>query len=269
MERARVNDVDLAFEIRGEGEPVLLVHGAHIADAMTPLLDEPALEGFRLIHYHRRGVGRSSHPAGSISIETHADDAAGLLGHLGVDRATVVGHSSGGVVALELAARHPSRVTALALLEPALLDVPAGALFAQAMEPIVARYRTGDGPGAVHDFLALVGRPDWRETIDRTVPGGVAQAERDVASFFDCELGGVSAWNLGADRAATITCPILSVLGSESGPLFSQGRPLLHEWFPQCQDADLPGLAHLLQMRDPEAVADALGSFLRAAVPAA
>jgi pimeloyl-ACP methyl ester carboxylesterase len=244
---------------------VLLIHGAHIANAMTPLLDEPALEGFQLIHYHRRGYAGSSRPAGLTSIETHADDAAGLLDHLGLANASLIGHSSGAVVALELGVRHPTRTRSLALLEPALLSGSAGALFMDAMAPLIARYEAGDPAGAVDGFLALIGRDDWRPTIERSVPGGVGQAERDAAAFFESELPAAAAWCFGTERAGTITCPVLSVLGGDSGPLFAEGRRLLHEWFPACADADLPGVTHLLQMEAPEAVAEAVGGFLRVA----
>src|SRR4030095_8342252 len=98
---------------------MLLIHGAHLADALQPLVAEPALERFQRIRYHRRGLRGSTRPAGNepTSGDTQAQDAAGLLDHLGVDRAHVVGHSFGGAIALELAAQHPTRVTSLVLLE--------------------------------------------------------------------------------------------------------------------------------------------------------
>jgi pimeloyl-ACP methyl ester carboxylesterase len=264
MERAPVNGANLDYEVRGEGEPVLLIHGAHIADAMTPLLDEPALEGFQQIYYHRRGFAGSSRASESTSVATQADDAAALLDHIGVSSAHVVGHSSGAVYALEVGARHPTRIRSLALLEPALLSSPAGAIFMEVMAPLMLGYESGDGAGAVDGFLALVGRDDWRQVIERAVPGGVEQAERDAATFFESELPAIAGWTFDTNRAAPIACPVLSILGSDSGPLFAEGRDLLHEWFPRCVDADLAGVTHLLQMEATEAVAEAIGSFLRA-----
>ncbi len=263
MNYAHVNSVQLEYEVRGEGEPVLLVHGAHLANAMAPLLDEPAFEAFQLIHYHRRGFAGSSHPSGPTSVEAQADDAAALMHSLGLDAVHVVGHSSGAVYALELAARHPDRVRSLALLEPALLSAPSGVMFMDLVAPLVRRYDAGDAAGAVDGFLALVGRDTWREIIERAVPGGVDQAHRDAATFYEAELPAVAAWTFGPDDADTITCPVLSVLGSDSGPLFAEGRTLLHEWLPNCLDADLSGVTHLLQMEATEAVAEAVGAFLR------
>ena len=265
MEYAKVNGVELEYEVVGSGEPMLLIHGAHIADALQPLVAEPALERFQRIRYHRRGLGGSTRPvdAGPTSVAVEAKDAIGLLDHVGVDRAHVVGHSLGGAIALEVAAQHPARVASLVLLEPAFLTTPAGAAFARAVAPLTERYEAGDAKGAVHGFLALVGDRNWRATIEQTVPDGIAQAMKDAATFFETELPGPTS-TFGLEQAAAITCPVLSVLGSRSSPLFVEGRQLLHAWFPACQDADIVGATHLLQMEAPGPVAAAIAAFLLA-----
>jgi pimeloyl-ACP methyl ester carboxylesterase len=264
MKHAKVNGVELGYEVMGSGEPMLFIHGAHIADALQPLVAEPALRRFQRIRYHRRGLGGSTRPvdAGPTSVPEQAEDAVGLLDHLGVDRAHVAGHSLGGAIALELAARHPTRVAALILLEPMFPTTPAGAAFVRAMAPQVDRYEAGDAEGAVYGFLALVGDRNWRATIEQTVPGGIAQAVKDAVTFFETEVPGVPEWTFGPEQAGAITCPVLSVLGSNSSPLFVEGRQLLHAWIPDCQDADIAGATHLLPMEAPGPVAAAIAAFL-------
>ena len=54
MEHAKVNGIELAYEVVGSGEPMLFIHGAHLADALKPLVTEPVLEHFKRIRYQRR-----------------------------------------------------------------------------------------------------------------------------------------------------------------------------------------------------------------------
>jgi pimeloyl-ACP methyl ester carboxylesterase len=128
----------LAYQERGEGEPVLLLllHPGFVADGMLPLVDAAELAGFRLISYHRRGYGASSRVSASISLARQAADAATLLDRLGAGRAHLVGHSFGANVALELAAGDPDRVGALVLME---------ALLGFALDPGDGGVRRGGG----------------------------------------------------------------------------------------------------------------------------
>jgi pimeloyl-ACP methyl ester carboxylesterase len=262
MERANLNGIELEYERHGPGAPVLLIHGAFIPDAMRPLEGQDALESFELICYHRRGFAGSSRPLGPTTIADHAADAVGLLDQLGIDRAHVVGHSSGGAIALEMAATEPARVSSLALLEPPYLAGAAGDAFMEAMAPIVERYHGGDTADAVADFFGLIGDPHWRDTIEATIPGGIAQAEKNAATSLEIELAAVAGWTFGPERAGAVTCPVLSMLGTATAPLFVESRRLAHEWFAHCVDADIPGATHLLQMEAPAAVAAALAQFI-------
>ncbi|MBI2911248.1 MAG: alpha/beta hydrolase, partial [Chloroflexi bacterium] len=96
MEQAALGGVTLEYEVSGTGEPVVLIHGALIADTFRSLLAEPSMAGrCPLITYHRRGYAGSSHTAGPVSVGQQASDCRALLRHLGVERAHVVGHSYG------------------------------------------------------------------------------------------------------------------------------------------------------------------------------
>src|SRR3712207_189632 len=99
MPTATVHGNDLHYLRRGEGEPLLLVmgmSGTHLSWG-DPFLDALVAHGFEVITYDHRGVGRSSRIAGQFTLEELADDAAGLLDALGIDRAHVAGISMGGM----------------------------------------------------------------------------------------------------------------------------------------------------------------------------
>jgi pimeloyl-ACP methyl ester carboxylesterase len=115
MSTARVGDVDLFYEEQGSGEPLLLVMGLG-ADSTAWAFQRPAFaERYRTIVFDNRGVGRSAKPKGPYTIHQMADDAAGLLDHLGIASAHVCGVSMGGMISQELALRHPAKVRSLVL----------------------------------------------------------------------------------------------------------------------------------------------------------
>ena len=251
----------------GVGEPVVLVHGSHIADAFAPLLDEPRLTGgYRLINYHRRGFAGSTHPDRPLSIAEQAADCEALMGALGIDRAHVVGHSYGGVIALQLALDAPTMVHSLALLEPALPDVPSiQQLVETAILPAVQLYEAGDKAGAVDVFQRAVVGPDYRSTLDEVVPGGFQQAVDDADTFFTQEQPALLEWRFGREEARRITQPVLAVRGADSPALwagFTEVYELVREWFPQAEGFTLPGATHALQMQNPRPLAEALARFL-------
>ncbi|MGH2586641.1 MAG: alpha/beta fold hydrolase [Dehalococcoidia bacterium] len=180
MERATIDGVTLEYEIRGAGEPVVLLHGSHVAETFAPLLEKPDLaERFRLIRYHRRGFAGSTHSEGPVSIAQQAADCRALLRALGIERAHVAGHSYGGAIALQLALDAPEMVHSLALLEPAVTAVPSAEQFMAGMTLVGQMYAAGDKAGAVDAFLQAVCGPEYRAVLDRALPGAMEQAAAD------------------------------------------------------------------------------------------
>jgi pimeloyl-ACP methyl ester carboxylesterase len=266
MERARVDGAELEFEVTGAGEPVLLIHGAFIAEAYAPLCAEPALNSrYRLVRYHRRGYAGSSPVRAPFSLAEQAADCGALLEHLGMDRAHVVGHSSGGAIALQLALDGPQVVHPLILLEPGLLDVPSGALLAQVFEPMLEQYGAGNKEGAADTFLRWAIGPEYRAWLDRLIPGASQQVVADADTFFRVELPSVQEWRFTREDAQRITQPVLGVLGDKSAsiwPGWNEVQERLREWLPQTEPFVLAGANHALQERDPRGVADAMAPFL-------
>ena len=115
MPKIRVNDIEIHYESRGEGRPLLLIYGlAGRGSGFAPQAAALSRE-FRVITFDNRGVGETDQPETPYSIPMMADDAIGLLDALGIERAGVFGISMGGMIAQEVALRHPQRVERLAL----------------------------------------------------------------------------------------------------------------------------------------------------------
>ena len=265
MKSAKVNGVELDYEVVGSGEPVLLISPV-LADGFVPLLTEPVLANrYQLIRYHKRGWVGSTHTPPPVSIADHAADAAALLAHLRVRRAHIAGHSSGAAVAAQLALDHPATVHTLILLELSLLSVPAGEAFFQQVGPAFEAYANGDHEQALAIFMSAVSGLDWttcRAVLEQLLPGAVAQAIKDADTFFGVELPALSQWQFGREQAAAIDQPVLSVLGAQTQPLWVEVAGFLRSTVPHVQECTIDGVGHLLHIQRPQPVARAMRTFL-------
>ncbi len=115
MPKLKTNSIELYYEIHGAGKPLVLISGLGYPSwqwhKMGPLLAEK----FQVITFDNRGVGQSDKPAGPYTAQMLAADTAGLLDALGIEKATIVGHSMGGFVAQAMALDFPQRVEKLIL----------------------------------------------------------------------------------------------------------------------------------------------------------
>jgi pimeloyl-ACP methyl ester carboxylesterase len=266
LQTTRVGDITLAYRVAGDGDAVLLIHGALVADTLVPLAEASALSPFRRILYHRRGYGHSPRPepVRPVTLAEHAEDALGLLDHHDIGAAHIVSHSGGALIALALAARQPGRVMSLALIEPpTAFRRPPGAQWLAGILALAEHYAAGDVRGAVRGFYDSIYQPGWRARMERSRPGAFEESVRDAAMAFESDMPGADWYDgLQADEVAAVRCPVLSVLGTGTLPLFADGRKLLHDWFPWCQDADIDGGDHMLPIEYPDATAAAIASFL-------
>lgn len=115
MPIARSGDADIAYEIAGEGEPLLMIMG-FLSDSRMWILQTPAFSPYyRCVTFDNRGVGRSSSPPGPYEMEQMANDALAVLDDAGIDRAHVLGISMGGAIAQHVALKAPERIRSLTL----------------------------------------------------------------------------------------------------------------------------------------------------------
>lgn len=115
MPTATVGDIEIWYEEHGSGHPLLMIMGLATDSTAWAFQFPDFSKRYRAIAFDNRGVGRTSKPSGPYSIHQMADDAKGLLDVLGIRRAHVLGVSMGGMIAQELALRHPESVSALVL----------------------------------------------------------------------------------------------------------------------------------------------------------
>ncbi len=165
---ADVNGLKLYYEVHGQGKPLVLLHGSFMNIPMNWTNAIPLLARSRqVIVAEMQGHGRTRDVPRELSYEAMGDDVAGLLGHLKIESADVLGYSMGAGVAFQVAIRHPKRVRRLVILSGAYShdgwwpDVEASfaTIDAAAMKgtPIEKEYRRfGNDPARFPEFIKKV-----------------------------------------------------------------------------------------------------------------
>ena len=116
---AEVNGVKLYYEVHGHGDPLVLLHGGVVGIPMlAPILPELARDR-QVIAVELRGHGRSAEVDAEFSFDAMADDVAGVMDHLSIERADAMGYSLGGNVIQQFVMRHPERVKRLIIVSAA------------------------------------------------------------------------------------------------------------------------------------------------------
>ncbi len=125
METITVNGIRLAYERRGTGSPLVLLHGYPLDHYLWDEVASLLVNTFDLIIPDLRGFGESSTVDSFYAMEDFASDIAALLDHLEIQKAAIAGHSMGGYVALAFARLYPERISGLGLVSSqALADAP-------------------------------------------------------------------------------------------------------------------------------------------------
>jgi pimeloyl-ACP methyl ester carboxylesterase len=249
--------ITLYYERAGTGQPLLFINGLGANITETPYLTESYSRHFDYITYDRRGCGRSDKPDGAYSIAQDADDAAGLLEALGIDCAAVYGSSLGGMVAQELALRHPRRVSALILgcttggairgVQPAPETIQRLAANQQlpGEEGWAAGWRLGYSDQYIaENYDGLIARSrvssQYGAPSDSYMRQIVAAAQHDT-------------W----DRLGEIACPVMIIHGSEDVMIPVGNAHMLAERISHAEVHILEGMGHGYNL-EAQAIADGL-----------
>jgi pimeloyl-ACP methyl ester carboxylesterase len=252
------NGIEIYYERRGGGPPLLFCNGSGATLATTSIMLDPYVARFDVLAHDQRGLGRTSIPPGPYEMADYAADAAALLDHVGWDSCRVVGVSFGGMVAQELAVTHPERVERLALVctSPggAFASYPLHELAALGEDQVLALRATLLDTRFTPEYLAehesdrvLAEFATQRRT--ETVPDEVQRgmtAQLDARSRHDV-----------VDRLGRITCPTLVASGRYDGIAPPGNGEAIATRVPDAQLRVYEG-GHMFFAQDPAAMPDIL-----------
>jgi 3-oxoadipate enol-lactonase len=248
-----------AHEVVGSGPPVVLVPGTFSDRRVWRRLVGALSPGFRCLLLDPRGTGATPDPGRPFTPDDLADDLLAAMDAAGFERAHLVGHSLGAVVATLAAARHPARAARLVAIGPALR---VDARLAAALDHWEALARSDLSDEALHRGLVLL--TFGRDAFDRIVPAVVHDLGRrpiardTVARYVACGR----AQDL-RPLAGRVDAPALLVAGAEDALTGPPHARALAEAVPDGRLALVEGSGHTPQLERPAELARLVVSFLR------
>jgi pimeloyl-ACP methyl ester carboxylesterase len=254
--------VRLAYEVRGDGAPVLLVHGLGYGRwGWEPVADSVA-EDFLVVLFDNRGIGASDVPRGPYTVRALAEDAVAVLDAAGVERAHVVGTSLGGMVAQELALSFAERVDRLVLACTTPGGLGSYPMPAQTVALML------EAPGLPVE-VAL------RRFVENALaPGTVAERPELVERIYALRLANpldLAGWQAQAAAGTTfdalarlgaIAAPTLVVTGTDDNVVDPRNSELLARRIRGALLERLPGTGHLFFWEEPERFSRLVTEFL-------
>ena len=262
MERARINGVEIAYELRGAGDPIVMIHGAQGDQSMFNGMAADFASEYRVLTFDQRGSGLSGKPDMPYSIAMLADDTAALMDHLGIARAHIIGVSMGGMIAQEFALRHPQKVRSLVLgcTTPGgpngirlNVDATSGAY---STRPMTAEERGKALAEAAFSKGYLAQHP---EIITSMIE---ARRSRPIdTTAFPHRMKAAVEHNT-YDRLAEIRCPTLVITGKDDALISWENSRLLAERIKGAEQVILEPAGHCFWMEQPKESHAAIAGFI-------
>lgn len=247
----------LHYDVTGAGPPLVLVHGSAVDGTTWDGVVPGLARHYRVITYDRRGYGRSVHrPVRDHRL--HARDLTAVLRQAAGEPAAVAGWSSGGNVALAVAARHPDLFRSLTVIEApfhGLRHLDATVL--RTLLRLKGRQLRGRPVAALEEFLrfgsALRSGGSAYDRLDEPARAGLRRYPRQVLAEWDPHPFGVMHEHVPVSALAAIPVPVTWILGAESSPWLAGLHDRAARACPDIRTVIIPGASHLVHLDAPEA----------------
>jgi pimeloyl-ACP methyl ester carboxylesterase len=289
MPQAEANGVTLEYDIRGEGEPLLLVMGLgeQLIGWPDEFVDLFVDEGFKVIRFDNRDIGLSTQgtwtppkfaktltamiarrPLKDVgyTVVDMADDAAGLLDALGIESAHVVGVSMGGMIVQELAINHPTRVRSMCSIMSNVGDRKSGGAKASLLKKLVRR-PASTRENAVYESVRLFGLVSGPHfDADEHRVRAVAAVERSFTpDGFDRQAAAIAGTRDRTELLGAVTAPTLVIHGLVDPLVKPSGGVATAMAIPGSRLLALPDMAHDLPQPRLHEIRDAILANIRRA----
>jgi pimeloyl-ACP methyl ester carboxylesterase len=261
-----INGTTLAYDLVGDGPPLLLIHGSWGERETWGFILPGLSASFRVLSYDRRGHGESIGDPTAGTVHDDVADAGALIEKVQGEPAYVVANSYGSIVALRLATEHPELVRSMACHEPPALRMLEGTehegiLEEQAprIEEVRRLLESGDAQGAAEYFVdnVALGPGAWA-----LIPPPMQDMFVRNGQTFLGELRDADALRIDRDALAQMRTPVLLTYGDQSPAWFAPIATEIASAAPTVRLQLLPGVGHVPHMTHPDDFVALAKSFL-------
>ncbi len=250
MPRIAVNDINLYYELHGpeDADVIVLSNGIMMSTASWFFQTKALSQHFRVLLYDCRGMWQSDHPDGTYSMELHADDLAGLLDALGIEKAHIAGISYGSEISLVFALKYPQRTQSLIVID-GVSEVPL-MLKLQSYPWKIAGERN-DAELLFHTSVFLNFGEEYLVRNEALLPLSLENFRKLNLSSFSKLMDAFTTYNI-TDQLGQISSPTLIVVGEEDAIKGPKMAKIMVDRIPQAEYVVVPGAGHALCLDKPE-----------------
>jgi pimeloyl-ACP methyl ester carboxylesterase len=265
IQKIQVGDIDIAYKVFGKGDPILLITGSSsVMDTWSPTLLRDLSSNHTVIIFNHRGVGNTTAGTKPFSIEQFANDTAGLLDALKIQKADVVGSSMGTFIAQELTLLHPEKVNRLMLVAASCggeENIP--------RSPEVVKIWSDFVYNRTHDatkFLSLFFPESWiRSHPNNLSPSPskeIVPLNTSIQQFEIVEDWFATNWSGVCNELSKVTIPTLVVTGTEDVSVPAANSLIIAQKIPGAWLVQIKEAGHGLMYQYPEKLSSVIQTFL-------
>jgi len=265
--KAQVGDINIAYKTFGKGDPILLISGSgSVMDAWNPTILRDLSSNHTVIIFDNRGVGNTTAGTKPFSIIQFANDTAGLLDALKIQKADVLGFSMGSFVAQELALLHPEKVNRLILYAASCggkENIPES--------PEVVKIQSDFAYNRSHDvgkLLSVLFPLPWIKSHPNNISNIISLYKEIVPpdtrtqQFNIVENWFATNWSGVCNQLSKVTIPTLVVTGTEDVAVPTANSLIIAQKIPGAWLVQIKGAGHGLMHQYPEILSTVLQTFL-------
>ena len=262
---ANLRDAKIYYEQKGEGTPVIFLHGAYCDTRAWDYQFDEFAKDYHVIRYDLCGFGKSSVPDTTKPYQ-FADDLIELMDYLKIEKAVIVGHSMGGVPAFKLAFNHPEKVLALVLLESGpwykgMFANEDAKVLAEVGKAVEIGKTEGIEAGKKAFLNISILKPAMKNPLSKNI---LVDMTMDYSGW---NFKNKDTWQPGPflelNEYSKMNVPTLICMGELSLPFYHRSMNELHQTLPNSKLVEISNSGHMIQLENPKEFNEVLQQFLK------